>query len=446
MSFFEYIGGDTRGYPPPNRVYAWVDALPAATGEPFTRLDCVDADWADEQPRGFSLCEPRSAKDAERRVSMMLWREPAPGSRERRTLEMLWRNLTSQREGRILEMRLRDAGPGEQPDVFHYLNLWAPPIPRTVEAVHWPKPRSEQARRIAALTRIGPEDASEQEIREALEMAASDVDAVAVFDVGQGSCSALVAGDVVQLYFDVGGGALADAQTFPAKFTGICTTDRPPIVLSHWHFDHWSLAKRFAGQGPSGELLARTWIVPRQEQLRPAAATLLGLIRSHGHALIRSPGAPTMRMGAISLHSCVGRNMNDSGVAMVVRGGDGRTILLPGDARYKHIVDCPREVTSLVAAHHGGHTGAVASEIPLPDGRAAGRLVFSCGFENSYHHPLERSSSAHGKAWPGVRPMLTSERGKSESPEHIHLYWDQPQPSVGVGCGGSICSLAPSRR
>jgi hypothetical protein len=446
VSFFEYIGGDTRGYAPPNRVYAWVDALPAATGEPFTRLDCVDADWADDQPHRLSLCEPNLPPDVERRVSMMLWREPTTPSQGKHTLQMLWRYLTSQqREGRILEIRLRDHEPGQEADVFHYLNLWAEPTPRVIEAVHWPKPRSEQAKRIAALTEMGPDDASEQEMRDVLEHVAHEVDAVAVYDVGQGSCSALVADDVAQLYFDVGGGALADAQTFPLQFTGICTTACPPIALSHWHFDHWSLAKRFAGQGPSGELFARTWIVPRQKRMRPSAATLLGLIRSYGRALIRPAGAPTMRVGAISLHSCVGRNMNDSGVAMVVHGRDSGAILLPGDARYKHIVDCPQHLTSLVTAHHGGHTGAAASEIPLPNGQAAGRLVFSCGYKNSYHHPLEQSSSAHGKAWPGV-PMLTCERGESQEPKHIHLYWDDDQPSLMIGCGGSQCSLAPSRR
>jgi hypothetical protein len=447
VSFFEYIGGDTPGYPPPKRVYAWVDALPAATGESLTRLDCVDADWADDQPRTLSLCEPKFSPDVERRVSMMLWRERTTQSQGKRTLEMLWLYLSSQqREGRIVEMRLRDAEPEEQPDVLHYLNLWAQPIPRVVQAVDWPKPRSEQAKRIAALTEMGPHDASEQEIRDVLKHVADKVDAVAVYDVGQGSCSALVADGVAQLYFDVGGGALADAKTFPTQFTGICTTARPPIVLSHWHFDHWSLVKRFAEQGPSGELLARKWIVPRQKQMRPTAATLLGLIRSNGGALIRPAGAPTIRVGAISLHSCIGRNMNDSGVAMVVHGRNGAAILLPGDARYKHIVDYPRHVTSLVAAHHGGHTGATASEIPLPDGQATGRVVFSCGFENSYHHPLERSLSAHGKAWPGVPPMLSSERGESQEPKHIHLYWDESQPSVAVGCGGGQCSLAASRR
>jgi hypothetical protein len=427
VSFFAYMGGDWPGYPPPQRVYAWVDS-PESSPDGFTRLECVDADWADELPPRSSLAFPETATEAERRVSMMLWREP---TRRRH-------------EGRILEMRLSERTEA-QPDVLHYMNLWSPPVPRSVELVRWPKPRSQAARRIAGLTDMGRENARPSEIREALEPASATPDAVAIYDVGQGSCSALIGDGVARAYFDVGGGALADAHTFPRNLTGICTTDNPPVVLSHWHFDHWSLARRFVGEGSGDQLLARTWIVPRQPQMRPTGATLLGLIRTNGRALVRDAGAPEMRVGAISLHPCTGKGLNNSGVAMVVHGPGGATVLLPGDARYKHIAGSPTQVTSLVAAHHGGHTGATAREVPVPDGLQAGRLVFSCGFSNSYGHPLERSLSAH-RAWGSQPELRTSERGPLPDPQHIHLYWEQSQTEVQMGCGGTICSLAASRR
>jgi hypothetical protein len=429
MSFFRYIGGDTPGYTPPRRVYAWVDA-PSAGGGESTRLDCVNADWADEIGGEFSLSVPDRSGEAERQVSMMLWREPTGLGQE----------------GQVLEMRLRDAEPNEDATVLHYLNLWGPPIPRVAEAVDWPGPHSERAEQIRELTLIEAEDSSDEEVHQVLAPAAEHVDAVAVYDVGQGSCSALIARDHPQLYFDIGGGAIADARTFPTNLTGLCTTANPPIVLSHWHFDHWALAKRFAEQGSARDLLESTWIVPRQKALRPTAATLLGLIRLHGRALIRGAGAPTLRAGAISLHSCVGASLNDSGMAMVVHGSDQAAILLPGDARYRYIVDCPEQVTSLVVAHHGGHTGATVAEFPRPDQTPAGRLVYSSGFKNSYRHPLKATVLDYTSVWPAQNQMLTAERGESPDPRHIHLYWDESDPPVQLGCRGHQCSLLPDRR
>jgi hypothetical protein len=426
MSFFDHRGGEPPDYPPPPRVYAWVDASSEQTGDGYTRLDCLDADWADEreQMEGL-LTNPEFADQAEPQVSMILWRE----------------ETEEEREGQIVELLLRDSEPGEEePSVLHFLSLTGAPIAREAVEVRWPD--QTEARRIAGVTDIGEEDAEEDEIRAALQRVGENVDAVAVYDVGQGACSALIVDEYPHLYFDMGGGALGDAATFPRNLSAICTTDMPPVVLSHWHYDHWSLAKRFGG-----DILRSTWIVPRQSSLGPSAATLLGLIRQHGTALVRASGAPTLREGAVSLHDCTGKTLNDSGIAMVVWGPDERVISLPGDARYKYITDLPDELTSLVAAHHGGNTRAVAAEMPNPDGDLAGRLVYSCGPSNSYGHPLQRPVATHVEAgWHPCRQLSTGDRKLLSDPEHVHLYWDVNQPTVGVGCEAKACSLAPCRR
>src|SRR5580693_2107998 len=47
-------------------------------------------------------------------------------------------------------------------------------------------------------------------------------------------------------------------STWPTAMTGFCFANSPPIVLSHWHYDHFSAANRFP--------IARTmsWIAPNQ--------------------------------------------------------------------------------------------------------------------------------------------------------------------------------------
>jgi hypothetical protein len=405
-----------------------VDAPAEETGDEFTRLECVDADWVDElgAPPGL-LTQPDYAEEAEGRVSMILFRE----------------NLGF--EGAILELRL-DESPEEDDVVHHYLTLTGEPVMQRVESIHWP--RREEAERIAATTRIGAEDAAESEVRDALSIVPAEVEAVAVYDVGQGSCSALIAHGAPVLYFDLGAGSLNGRGSRPSNLGRLCPSPHT-IVISHWHVDHWALAK----QGGTG-LLERTWIVPRQP-LGAASATLLGLIRRHGRALVRSHD-PTLYEGAVSLHSCTGTSLNDSGQAMVVRDRrGGRPIVLPGDARYSRIEDLPREAHALVVAHHGGWTGARAEEIPAPELDDAGgpdpaaSLAYSFGYDNSYRHPSPESEREHTAAgWGAVTQLRTGERTPvtSRDHEHSHLYWSSTAPPVRLRCGGAGCDLAPCKR
>lgn len=423
LSFFAHIGGEVPQHDPPRRVYAWIDASSETADDGLTRLDCVDADWADDAELSSGLlADPTLSVEAERRISMILLRH----------------NTSGEQEGQILELTLDERSGRRGASALHFLNLTGPGLPRSAE-IRWPDP--EEAARIARITAFGEEDASDDEIVDALRRVPRQLDAVAVYDVGQGACSALIANDHPQLYFDVGGGSLGDSATFPANFTGLCTGVRQPIVLSHWHFDHWALAKRFGDA-----LLQTSWIVPRQSSFRPSSATLLGLIRRNGRALIRTPNGAVLRVGSLSLHDCTGRGINNSGLAMVVWGPGDEAIVLPGDARYRDIAGLPAEVLSLVAAHHGGRTGAGVREIPLPTGGATGRLVYSCGSKNSYNHPLEKSVDDHNVAWGGVPQLRTSERAQGNPAEHVHLYFDDGCGDVGLVCRGSECSLSASRR
>lgn len=221
MSFFEDLGGEPVVYPPPSRVYAWVDVSARESDDGYTRLECVDAEWLDGPARGEALSTPGVAAETEPHVSLLFWRG---GEGE---------------EGDVLELGFEDDV--EEADGEHFLNLTGPPLLRRVALLSWP--RGEEAERLARSTEIGGEDATDDEVRQALAVVPSDLQAVAVYDVGQGSCSALIAGDWPGLYFDLGAGSGRNQRTRPTDLRSLCS-NTATVVLSHWHYDHWSLAKQ----------------------------------------------------------------------------------------------------------------------------------------------------------------------------------------------------------
>jgi hypothetical protein len=60
----------------------------------------------------------------------------------------------------------------------------------------------------------------------------------------QGASNAAVAAGVVWLYFDLGGAVNGNLGTFPPELRRFCFSTHPPVVLSHWDWDHWSSASR----------------------------------------------------------------------------------------------------------------------------------------------------------------------------------------------------------
>jgi hypothetical protein len=227
MSYFEQSRGKWAGDGAPDRVYAWIDAPSALSDDGLTRLDCVDADWADGRDLGAGLlASGELGEEPEARVSMILWRQ----------------QTSEEDEGRIVELRLGDRVHPDESEALHYLNLTAAALPRQVAEARWPDPEEEA--RLRRFSEFPQGDASDGEVEDALEVASADVHAVAVYDVGQGSCSALLGRSFPRLYFDLGRGSNGDARTFPDGFTGLCTTIQPPVVLSHWHVDHWAMANR----------------------------------------------------------------------------------------------------------------------------------------------------------------------------------------------------------
>jgi hypothetical protein len=138
----------------------------------------------------------------------------------------------------------------------------------------------------------------------------------------QGASNAAVAAGVVWLYFDLGGAVNGNLGTFPPELRRFCFSTHPPVVLSHWDWDHWSSASR----DPRAQ--AETWIVPRQgaaKGLGPVHRTLLARLLQRGRVLVWPQGLRALRVAAYELLACTGTTRNDGGLALAFeRTIDGR--------------------------------------------------------------------------------------------------------------------------
>ncbi|HLO78947.1 MAG TPA: hypothetical protein VK196_21020 [Magnetospirillum sp.] len=260
-------------------------------------------------------------------------------------------------------------------------------------------------------------------------------DAVAVYDVGQGNCNAVLGDNIPQLYFDFGGGVLDHSPTFPAALQNFCFTEHPAIILSHWDWDHWSSAYR------DPRAFEHYWIAPRQEfgAIHAACASRIG------RNLLFWPSTTTaLGAGSIRIERCSsrGKNRNHTGLALTVSDGN-HTILLPGDARYTAFPSgrpSAGAVLSVVAPHHGADMRS--THVPLTTGHAESRVAYSCGDPNRYDHPRWKAMELHADA--GWSRMLRTDDRRSGRPAHIRLEF--PGHSVrgpcSAPCGESGCQLS----
>ncbi|KAB5621233.1 hypothetical protein F7234_16595 [Pseudomonas putida] len=301
------------------------------------------------------------------------------------------------------------------------------------------KPTSHPFRKLAFLTGL---QARKQEILEVLDNACDEgLDSsrnVVVYDIGQGSATALVdwRGRPV-IFFDLGWPTSFNARTRPAhppalfdpEKCPICReTSRPPapVILSHWDFDHWAYAiendrydytRNAAILRFKPEAINRPWILPKP----PRIGNTKGLGPTHMRLLTELPNRllwPT-RLPSVSFSAgTVTRtdskvdpcNRNNQGLAWFVRAPDStETLLLPGDASYDHIrlPTGGANITGLLASHHGGIATGIATHLPVRS--ANSKLVISVGKNNIHRHPNRTVLTEYHRAgWSA--PLLTETR------------------------------------
>jgi hypothetical protein len=422
----------------PSRVYARLDRLeppPEDWHEGVTAvLDSVDADWFDRGGREqATLADPSFAGDVERRVSML----EVPFDRD-----TVRRELILGDEDPWFELLLSDSGGGRT--VLHFLNLFGPPIERSLESME--RTRGDIEHDLNRTTSLDAFPDADADDISALLAGIGEPEAAAVYDVGQGGCNALLNDRMPTVYFDFGGGVRNNAPSYPARLRRFCFTNAPPIVLSHWDDDHWSSA------GRDTRAYAATWLVPKQK-LGVSHNAHIAKIGAAGGALLYWPaGLPSATAGALTVEKCAGspKSRNNSGLALVVEGPDeraGERMLFPADARYEDVPSSGLDFTHLVAAHHGGLTRSHI--VPRSDGRACGRLVYTYGRPNRNRHPIGSVVTAHAAVW--ATDLRTENRGPSGL-GHVHLYWDDTDPNADPLCwtgrGGAtgMCDLTCQQR
>jgi hypothetical protein len=228
------------------------------------------------------------------------------------------------------------------------------------------------------------------------------VKGIGVMNVGIASCNLIYDqnGDPL-VYFDVGLPNGLYANTVPLTTAGGGTpnnpynpgpdTDNNPIViLSHWHYDHYSMALVSAN---AATLHALSWLVPP------------GTTGPSGHALVANLNNrvtwPTLLPGlaAVGIQLYRAQNtanvndVNNNGIVMVVDVDYGsqqtnhRHALLPGDATYQYFNTGPiPNLQWIVAAHHGSNFGLNQAQIPAPTS-APGKIAYSYGISPALTHP-----------------------------------------------------------
>jgi hypothetical protein len=261
---------------------------------------------------------------------------------------------------------------------------------------------------------------------------------VAVYDVGQGACQAMVDKDrlLPLVYFDFGGGVLYNVWTFPKDTAGFCFTQKPPVILSHWDWDHWSSAYRFP------EVLQTDWLTP-PVPATPLQQSMAAALRRRNRLHVWSaPPGSVVRLPALRIERCTGKTSNDSGLAVTVYSGatGRRNCLLPGDASYRYIpsVVAGEQFSALCMSHHGGRLHS--RHYPIAKSRAI--AANSAGPRNSYKHPLLSTVAAHLDArWPV--PATTG--FSNQRPCHVLLPWGKQPHLFRGGCHGTMCSAIPAQ-
>jgi beta-lactamase superfamily II metal-dependent hydrolase len=258
---------------------------------------------------------------------------------------------------------------------------------------------------------------------------------VAVYDVGQGAFQAALSSKKrPSLYVDMGGGVHYNQRSFPKDFAGVCTSDKPTVVLSHWDWDHWSSGARFTNAQ------SLVWLAPPVPET-PIQASFAANLRRNGTLHIWHAALPqSVRAGSVRIEKCSGKTSNDSGLAVTIRerAGSRRKALLPGDAAYRYIRSVVRKerFSALSLTHHGGK---LHSSRHYPLGAVRAICVNSAGPRNTYGHPLFSTLEAHlVKGW--TPPVPTGYSG--QRPCHVLLPWRGPPEIFRGGCPSGVCSVA----
>ncbi|MBB2701449.1 UNVERIFIED_ORG: hypothetical protein GGI66_006169 [Rhizobium esperanzae] len=431
--FFLLLNRPLDEPPRPRRLFAKVDQVePLDAQESVILFDCVNAEWSEK-------LDPNS--DPLWKIAVGIEDDPTGPNAQIFILSMLNTDVKrflddDLREGDWFYVDLGEPHEGAPGDLFY--KLFQDPTDRGVITFRKVTPDElDKLRRLAGWE--GLIESRQDEIEGALAQLPAP-EAVGIYDVGQGAATALLAANCSPfLYFDFGGAAIANWRNFPEPLRHFCFTSDPPVVLSHWDWDHWSSALR-----DRRAITRRTWVAP----LQPGAGSL-GAVHARFIATALNAGTRFFWWGngtqsiqltanpVVEIFSALGprTSRNDSGLALRIDTNPIK-VLLPADAAMEFVHSGTAKVDYAVMPHHGGRSSLL--NLPSPHRKTKSHIVFSCGVGNSYLHPLADTVKAWRKNWKhNVHTGLRGANGLG----HVGISLiNQASPPCQQPCGGA-CQL-----
>lgn len=294
-------------------------------------------------------------------------------------------------------------------------------------------------------------------------------DLLGVYDVGQGSASALLDDKGrATLFYDLGCGVYANHSTAPASLSFCCCVSPDPMVLlSHWDVDHWAGAYWAASASGPFPALSKTWIAPDQKPGPVHTAFAYDIFRFgslylwRGGVIAPVPmGTRTGRRAHLALGS--GTTKNYSGIVLGVEDSSpaSSSLVLTGDCDYRYFwaaMTVPSPV-ALIAPHHGADLTATSTP-PPPSPGSYRRIVYSFGPNNTHsgvRHPTAGGMNPHisagwdhgtwpsdpppgpGSSIPGADALATCVHGSTVR-DSIVVGWTLPSTPL-HNCGGTRCT------
>lgn len=428
--------GDEGAGELPKRVYAKVDQIDSNS----VLLDAIHADWFDD----IFSDESSFGRFTERASEAPIFVYRFKMKRMMRLLALgqitasKLLNVNDETESRSW-LELMFGGHGIAGTV--YQNLFGEGIPISASNIKIADP--SVAAQLDAAFSLDEHVASEAELNHALQSITRDIEWVGVYDVGQGGANGLCDASGMPLaYFDMGGGVIQNTHTFSTMLKNFCFTNAPPVILSHWDWDHWSSGNRF----PQAHRL--DWIVPNQI-LGAVHATFAASIVNQGKLLVWPNNLASISShNQITIFKCAGNGRNQSGLAVEVAGPNQEDpILLTGDARYNVIPGAAAKAySSVVVPHHGADMKNQV--VPRCPGYTYSRAAYSYGASNSFGHPRRVTEANHDRQswWHSYNsrsnPMDRNTRAlRPQQLGHIGLTWVANRTVPILPCLGSCCSL-----
>ncbi|MYA88719.1 MAG: hypothetical protein F4X97_09765 [Boseongicola sp. SB0662_bin_57] len=378
---------------PPSKTFARIDTVEDLVEEDqIVLLDAVDNWWFESDEGDVPLADRNWPANGQSPLNRALSTISIDG-------HALRDGIGEFEEGDWITLHFGHPDEAERP-ADQFLSLFSDPTPRGVISIE----RMDDAAktRLEKLAGWGEaNDADPDEIGRVLDRQRR-LDTVAIYDVGQGAATALLADGKPALYFDFGGAANGNWRTFPKRVRRFCFEDDPPIVLSHWDWDHWSSALR------DHRALDQTWVLPLQEtsgSLGLVHAAFLSMLRSRAQQTLWWPRS-LLAIQFKHMNACLikaqgrAKSRNETGLALVVGGEvyDQCSVLLPADASFGALKGLDRcSFDHIVVPHHGGRTDL--AKVPKPRSKRAGHAVYSYGVGNIFLHPLTETQRTLRKTW-----------------------------------------------